>query len=423
MDDATKKALERLKLSEELLGPEYRAGKLFEKLQITQPFGLEPSALEKLQLTSIASEFVKMNHEWDTVTERLRELSLFKAIDGSSVAKLVADSQLGLAIDDSILKTVESAVASLQERFRLPQFAELQSLQERLGIALAPFAAQGAVMQANIDRVQELAKSLKTPWLDSQNVSRSFDGFAGLASLGFAIRTNPYSPTTIEAVAAAIGTWSTIPEEAEEDPFKRDEFYEEHGLNTDLIAIPEPAFTEALERTGVVSTELLVAVEFPLTFEFQESLTSDEVNLLRRLEQAASLLQVFEIKLRAFIHETMSAEFKSGWEKHRLPENGEMHQRWSYKREKAVKNGEQPEDLIHYADFTDYAKLITREDNWKQVFSRVFPNKDLIRLSFSRLEQLRLPVMHSRRISKADLMTIGTETTQILIAIGVLKRD
>ncbi len=68
----------------------------------------------------------------------------------------------------------------------------------------------------------------------------------------------------------------------------------------------------------------------------------------------------------------------------------------------------------------DYATLITRGDNWKEIFSAVFRDKDDVKVSFKWLEPLRVIPMHSRPVTKAHLLTIGAETTRILAAIGVL---
>jgi hypothetical protein len=64
-----------------------------------------------------------------------------------------------------------------------------------------------------------------------------------------------------------------------------------------------------------------------------------------------------------------------------------------------------------------------RRNNWREIFSKFFSDQADVQVSFRRLEPLRLPAMHSRPVNKTDLFTIGTETSRILTAIGVLKKQ
>ncbi|MGH9629809.1 MAG: Swt1 family HEPN domain-containing protein, partial [Bryobacteraceae bacterium] len=298
--------------------------------------------------------------------------------------------------------------------------AELGLFHKSISEALAPFG----IMQCRIEEVWRSLGSLKTPWLDTLDAPRSIRGLAGLAALGTAAHIAPFDPVTIQTVRSSLGRWTSIPTEAEEDSLKREKFYEQHGLDTNLIAIPEPAFTEALETTGIVNVELLSPDVDRIEFDVeQQELTPEEAPLFGRMARAASLLQVFEFKLREYLHRVMTERCGNDWEKARSPENGAAYQRWKEKRERAVRNGEEALDLIYYADFTDYANMITRRDNWREVFSAVFLDQTDVQVSFRRLEPLRVPAMHSRPLNKTDLLTIGTETTRILTAIGVLRRQ
>jgi hypothetical protein len=55
--------------------------------------------------------------------------------------------------------------------------------------------------------------------------------------------------------------------------------------------------------------------------------------------------------------------------------------------------------LIEYADFTDYAAVICRADNWREVFSTFFNRPESVRESFQRLHPIRLDAMHARLIT------------------------
>jgi Swt1-like HEPN len=71
-----------------------------------------------------------------------------------------------------------------------------------------------------------------------------------------------------------------------------------------------------------------------------------------------------------------------------------------------------------YADFTEYANLITKADNWKGVFQMAFDRPESVRESFHRLGPVRLCTMHARPITKTELMLASAEITRLLIAIG-----
>ncbi|MGH9810258.1 MAG: Swt1 family HEPN domain-containing protein, partial [Terriglobia bacterium] len=94
---------------------------------------------------------------------------------------------------------------------------------------------------------------------------------------------------------------------------------------------------------------------------------------------------------------------------------------WEEKKERARNNGEPDRPLIAYADFTDYAKIITRRDNWKTVFSLIFVSTDSLRESFQRLYPIRLCVMHARIITQDDELYLHVETRRLLKAIGLLR--
>ena len=114
-----------------------------------------------------------------------------------------------------------------------------------------------------------------------------------------------------------------------------------------------------------------------MRFDIEQQLTPEEHALLGLgMSKASKLVNVLEVKLRGFIHDVMTQRYGVNWEKSRAPDNGKMCAKWEEKRQKALKNGESALDLIYYADFTDYAKLIIRRDNWKEIFSAVFPDED-----------------------------------------------
>ena len=359
--------------------------------------------------------FTNLLHSFDRETEvareRLREFAILKPPNQPEPWKF----------DTSQSEKFGLAAKSFYERFRSPELAELQILTARtIKEALTPLT----LLQPDLTKFERFLQKAETPWIDKLNPPRSFGSITGLLTLGSAIRSTPYQPQTAEIVKSALGNWSTVPEDTEQDSLAREEFYIANGLNSDLLAIPEPVYTQALETAGIVELEILVpnADEVSFGIEDQE-VTPNESLLIRRMSRAGQLINMFELRIRDYIHRLMTTRCGEGWEKKRTPDNGKMYADWEEKRRRATSRRSEQLALIHYADFTDYARIITRTDNWAEIFSSAFYDKDDLKISLRRLEQLRLIPMHSRPVTKSDLLTIGTETTRLLTAMGFLESE
>ena len=319
--------------------------------------------------------------------------------------------------DDATIRLLQEATAKIHESFRLPEMGEFAKLHDKIAglSSLNSFGLDVAQIQAAMD-------SVRSPWVNKLRVLESFEGFTDLSALGKAIRSAPYELPTVERIRHILGDWSELPGGVADDALGREEVYLERGMDTGIIAIPEPAFTESLNATHVVSIELLLPDADTFEFEVEQQLPREGEALFRRAERARSLVARFEEAVRRYLLAVMTQKYGPRWEKERTPENGKMFDRWNEKRERAIKNGEQSYELIYYADFTDYCSIITKGDNWKELFSPVFRDADTIRVSFRRIEPVRVAVMHSRPISKGDLLYLATEITHVLTAIGVLKK-
>ena len=70
--------------------------------------------------------------------------------------------------------------------------------------------------------------------------------------------------------------------------------------------------------------------------------------------------------------------------------------------------------LVAYADFTDYALLICRSDNWREVFAMFFGRPESVRESFQRLYPIRLDTMHARPITQDDELLLYVETRRLV---------
>jgi hypothetical protein len=165
---------------------------------------------------------------------------------------------------------------------------------------------------------------------------------------------------------------------------------------TELRSFDTPEVTP--ENWGVVTFH-----ELGLAFENE---TGEEINLI-----AYDFIYGFERGLRSFIDALLTRSFGPAWARQRVP--SEVLKRWRERRATAIANGEVGQPLLEYADFTDYAEIIGRRDNWSEIFQSVFPNKEDVLVALRRLNTVRVPVMHSRQVTEIDLLMMHVEICRL----------
>ena len=263
--------------------------------------------------------------------------------------------------------------------------------------------------------LQGLMESMRTPWFDVGNQLQSVDGFTGLHGIGSLLRTFPPFDTRLtDILRLDLGDWREEviwPSYIATDPFIRTSLYTQQGLNPALTTFPYPAFEEIVTESGLRVPEVPRAEGYDLDGESDEG---EEAAAFERTNNAHDLLQRFESQLRSFVDERMEAQFGPSWTKHRIP--GDMKSLWRDKRRQDTDGQQWPP--ISYADFTDYATIITQNDNWRDLFQAVFVNKNSVQESFRRLYPIRLATMHARLITQDDELYLYVETKRILSAIG-----
>lgn len=306
--------------------------------------------------------------------------------------------------------------ADFDARFRLPEIVEANRLllEARTGGILSAMTR----FQEQEAGIQRAVEAMRAPWLDIQNRAQSIAGFAGLQGIGLALRQyHAFDSTLADSLRLGLGDWRGAiawPESIFTDPLARTEFYKGRGLDPWLTNFPAQAFEQGLSIAG------LREAPPPLLggYDSEVSQENDEEELgFERTNAAHDRLQRFESQLRRFIDERMTAVFGDGWIKHQVP--GEVRKSWAEKKQIARQNGEPDRPLIAYADFTDYVSIITRRDNWTQVFEPVFQRSESVRESFQRLYPIRVCTMHARIITQDDELYLYVEVKRILGAMGV----
>jgi hypothetical protein len=255
---------------------------------------------------------------------------------------------------------------------------------------------------------------MATPWLSVAEAMRSVAGFAELQGIGQALGAMPaFADSLADSLRLGLGDWrdpiSWRPE-IFSDLAVRADVYEGLGFNPALTDFPAAAFDQGLTIGGVRRNPppLVVLYEAPVPRAGDD----EEEEGFARTNEAHDWLQRLESQLRAFIDTRMTQAFGANWPRHRLP-NG-MYDQWLEKKRKAEQANGTDRPLVAYADFTDYALLICRSDNWREVFAMFFGRPESVRESFQRLYPIRLDTMHARPITQDDELLLYVETRRLV---------
>jgi len=132
-------------------------------------------------------------------------------------------------------------------------------------------------------------------------------------------------------------------------------------------------------------------------------------------------LKKLEDDLRILISSELS-KISQQWWKQRIP--GDVKQNAKNRKEKEEKRGiKSRHSLIYYVDFTDYAKIITRSDNWEDVFKYIFHDKNAIAVKLRELEPVRNSISHTRNLTKDDVRKLEFYTEDIRKGIDYYKKQ
>lgn len=271
-----------------------------------------------------------------------------------------------------------------------------------------------------------IAAHIETPWMLRLSPEQSLAALGSFSALSAALKLGPTLSSSTLQVRALLGDWSesqamltayelaAVNASPDHDTQLRLDLYARLGFDSRLASIPDAAFSEVLYKT-----DLLHAGLFAPGFsdpEPEEDEDADEFSLRSRLVAAYSIFSRVEAETRRFIVVTLSAGHGPKWQKQRV--GGRLLQEWRNKRDAAVKNGEIERPLIEYAGFSDCSEVMARNDNWP-LFEPRFGNRESMQESFRRLNVLRLPIAHTRPITRDDFILLVAEATRVLRALGI----
>lgn len=332
----------------------------------------------------------------------------------SGVHRAFAQLERDLAQDSArISSLVDDLVKGT--RFTLPDIAATARISEIA--AQVEFSPALSQFRASADEMRRSIEVMQAPWLDVLHTTRSITGFAELGALGRMLaEAKPFGAEAVEAARTTLGDWRGFaPPQVElgVDAEVRLGWYRDYGLDSRLTAFSTESYLAVLDATAVRHAPPLLIDEYaPRDLPTPEAPAEDEALALS--SEAYAILRPFESQVRALIAERMEAAFGQKWKTQRVP--GPVVQQWRAKRAAAVANGERPQPLLAYADFTDYIRIIERMDNWTELFRTIFSDLMDTQVSFRRLHVVRIPLMHARPITTEDILLAQVETRRILRA-------
>jgi hypothetical protein len=359
-----------------------------------------------------------------SIGQQFRELALgqseglrqaYKALQypaiGDSIAQLRAllnENPIG-----SLMRKMQAAQDHMRaiptlrlDQFRTPMSHEIGSMLSQL--QRNPVAEWLQVDQLRFQSdLRDALAAIRQPYLNIGNEVRSFTAAAELQSIGLAVREGlSFDESFVHSLRADLGDWRDDIEEPEDaiEVENRTGLYADRGLQPELVAFPALTFSSLLEQAGLI---------LPAVTEVAQGVTSEEP--LEWTKSAYAWLLHFEHAIRHFINQAMTRTVGPRWIQQRV--SAELMEKWKAKQEAALAASMARPSLLDYADFMDYPQIITRKDNWREVFKPVFLREEHVRESFHRLKPVRNATMHAGVMTQQDLLFLCVEIHRLMNAM------
>jgi len=135
-------------------------------------------------------------------------------------------------------------------------------------------------------------------------------------------------------------------------------------------------------------------------------------------QEAYTILKELETRLRECIHEKLE-NVSENWWKERVPKDVKDRAESRKKKNENQYPWHKAKNLllVFYIDFTDYIKIISRRNNWREAFREVFKDKQIISAKLRELEPIRNAIAHSRELNQTELSKLKLYSKDILSCI------
>lgn len=200
------------------------------------------------------------------------------------------------------------------------------------------------------------------------------------------------------------------------DPRERARYYRDHEVDEGLIDAENAETVAVLVESGLVEGRRTRAGT--VTAVVEAGPIKVRVMASRPRLGAYQAIDAIETGLRTFVAAKLSAAHGPSWFKQRVP--GEIANRAKDRRREAMRAGEPQRELIHYTDLGDMIAMITRKDNWSEIFEAVFVRQDWFKVDLERLIAHRRPPMHARPVDAVQLVEILLNVRKL---VDAMERD
>ncbi len=126
-------------------------------------------------------------------------------------------------------------------------------------------------------------------------------------------------------------------------------------------------------------------------------------------------LEKLERALRTFIEAKLSA-LTSDWWIERVPLDVRRRAEERRHRDETLWPWLSPNAAVvsEFLDFSDFKKIITTEENWKQAFCEVLVSREIVVAKLMELEQIRNTIAHHRELSAEQLEVLRMHTKHLM---------
>ncbi|RYY25868.1 MAG: hypothetical protein EOP62_12165 [Sphingomonadales bacterium] len=200
------------------------------------------------------------------------------------------------------------------------------------------------------------------------------------------------------------------------DSRERARYYRDQDVDEGLIDADNASTVAVLIDSGVVEGKRTRAGT--MTAVVEAGPVRVRIMASRPKIGAFGAIDSFESALRTFVAVKLLAAQGPNWFKQRVP--GDVVGRAKDRRREAMRAGEIALDLIHYIDLGDMIAVITRKDNWTELFEAVFDRAEWLKVDLERLNASRRPTMHSRPVDPVQLCEIVLTIRRL---VGWIERE
>lgn len=166
------------------------------------------------------------------------------------------------------------------------------------------------------------------------------------------------------------------------------------------------------QRFTKLETKIIKTIAVLQELEVSDLIYNSEIrNILPDYEYLKELENI----LRRFLQNKLG-EITQNWWKERIPEDVRV----NAESRKASNESRWPchsaSDLhpIYFVDFTDYSKIISRRDNWDQVFKPILGGESsILAAKLRELEPIRNSISHSRSLSESESEKLKLYSSEI----------